>query len=200
MAAKGPGPQAARNREDCRTRTRLLPVIICSQPDLGWSAGRSGAGCRSGKLPPRACPIRAGRTLPRRTALASALLSGYSANIATLSVPIGYEALERRDGRVSGNWMPAQQSSATIWTPRARRRNWSRTRPAPSSRWRSPTRARRLASRTSPDAQKDAFGGKIGGIEPAPPNQSIAAIIAADKFGRATGELVESGNRPCWRR
>ena len=46
------------------------------------------------------------------------------------------------------------------------------------------------------DAHKDAFGGKIFGIEAgAPANQSIAAMIAADKFGLGDWELVESGEQ-----
>ena len=94
------------------TRTRLLPVIICASLT---SAGLLAAPALAAD-PASCATVRLSdpgwTDITATDGVASALLSGlgYSANIATLSVPIGYEALKNAETDVFlGNWMPAQQ-------------------------------------------------------------------------------------------
>lgn len=124
---------------------------------------------------------------------------GYTPDIATLSVPVGYEALKNGQTDVFlGNWMPAQQKF---------RDNLDATgdieelvRNLEGAKF---TLAVNKAGADAGvgdfadlDAQKDAFEGKIYGIEPgAPANQSIQAMIEADEFGLGDWELVESGEQ-----
>nr|WP_211657923.1 choline ABC transporter substrate-binding protein [Paracoccus subflavus] len=124
---------------------------------------------------------------------------GYEPDIATLSVPVGYEALKNGQTDVFlGNWMPAQQTfrddldaSGTVV---------ELVQNLEGAKF---TLAVNKAGADAGvkdfgdlDAQKDAFGGKIYGIEPgAPANQSIQAMIEADEFGLGDWELVESGEQ-----
>ena len=133
--------------------------------------------------------------------VASALLSGlgYSANIATLSVPIGYEALKNAETDVFlGNWMPAQQKFRDDLDASGKTQELVQNLTGAKFTLAVTDAGAALGIKdfADLDAQKDAFGGKIYGIEPgAPANQSIAAIIAADKFGLGDWELVESGEQ-----
>lgn len=124
---------------------------------------------------------------------------GYTPDIATLSVPVGYEAL--KNGQTDlflGNWMPAQQKfrddldAAGTIDVLAQNLEGAKFTLAVN-------KAGAEAGVTDfadLDAQKDAFGGKIYGIEPgAPANQSIQAMIEADEFGLGDWELVESGEQ-----
>ncbi|SCY84633.1 choline ABC transporter substrate-binding protein [Paracoccus tibetensis] len=124
---------------------------------------------------------------------------GYQADIATLSVPVGYEALKGAQTDVFlGNWMPAQQrfrddldASGTV-TELVRNLEGAKFTLAVN-----PAAAELgVTDFADLDAHRDAFQGRIYGIEPgAPANQSIQAMIDSDEFGLGDWELVESGEQ-----
>lgn len=124
---------------------------------------------------------------------------GYTPDIATLSVPVGYEAL--KSGQTDlflGNWMPAQQKfrddldAAGTIQELVRNLEGAKFTLAVN---RAGADAG-VADFADLDAQKDAFDGKIYGIEPgAPANQSIQAMIDNDDFGLGDWTLVESGEQ-----
>lgn len=124
---------------------------------------------------------------------------GYTPDIKTLSVPIGYEALKGGETDVFlGNWMPAQQSFRDDLEASGKTQILVTNLTGAKF-----TLAVTDAIKDLPikdfadlDAHKDAFAGKIYGIEPgAPANQNIAKMIEADKFGLGDWELVESGEQ-----
>lgn len=124
---------------------------------------------------------------------------GYAPNIATLSVPVGYEALKGAQTDVFlGNWMPAQAAFREDLdadggvTELAQNLEGAKftlaVNPAAA--------ALGVADFADLDAHRDAFEGKIYGIEPgAPANQNIQGMIDADLFGLGDWELVESGEQ-----
>ena len=194
------------------TRTRLLPVIICASLT---SAGLLAAPALAAD-PASCATVRLSdpgwTDITATDGVASALLSGlgYSANIATLSVPIGYEALKNAETDVFlGNWMPAQQKFRDDLDASGKTQELVQNLTGATRQVEGGSRGAKFTLAVTDagaalgikdfadlDAQKDAFGGKIYGIEPgAPANQSIAAIIAADKFGLGDWELVESGEQ-----
>lgn len=124
---------------------------------------------------------------------------GYTPDIATLSVPVGYEALKNGQTDVFlGNWMPAQQrfrddlDAAGTIEELARNLEGAKFTLAVN---RAGAEAG-VSDFADLDAQREAFGGKIYGIEPgAPANQSIQSMIEADEFGLGDWELVESGEQ-----
>lgn len=124
---------------------------------------------------------------------------GYTPEIATLSVPVGYEALKNgQTDMFLGNWMPAQQKfrddldasgSIDVLAQNLEGAKFTLAVNKPGAE----TGVEDFADL---DAQKDAFGAKIFGIEPgAPANQSIQAMIDADEFGLGDWTLVESGEQ-----
>lgn len=124
---------------------------------------------------------------------------GYAPDVQTLSVPIGYEAL--KDGQIDaflGNWMPAQQKfrddlDASGQTVELVRNLTGAKFTLGVNKAGADLGIKDFADL---DAHRDAFEGKIYGIEPgAPANQSIAGMIAADKHGLGDWELVESGEQ-----
>lgn len=133
--------------------------------------------------------------------VAAALLEalGYTPDIATLSVPVGYEALKNGDTDLFlGNWMPAQQKfrddldAAGSIAELVRNLEGAKFTLAVNA----PGAEAGVADFSDLDAHKDAFDGKIYGIEPgAPANQSIQAMIDADEFGLGDWTLVESGEQ-----
>ncbi|WP_234855831.1 choline ABC transporter substrate-binding protein [Paracoccus everestensis] len=124
---------------------------------------------------------------------------GYTPDIATLSVPVGYEALKNGQTDVFlGNWMPAQQKfrddldAAGTIDVLAQNLEGAKFTLAVNKAGADAG----VADFADLDAQKDAFGGKIYGIEPgAPANQSIQTMIENDDFGMGDWELVESGEQ-----
>lgn len=124
---------------------------------------------------------------------------GYTPHIATLSVPVGYEAL--KSGQTDlflGNWMPAQQKfrddldAAGTIVELVQNLEGAKFTLAVN---RAGADAG-VAGFADLDARKDAFGGKIYGIEPgAPANQSIQGMIDNDDFGLGDWTLVESGEQ-----
>lgn len=131
------------------------------------------------------------------TVLLTAL--GYTPDIPTLSVPVGYEALKNGQTDVFlGNWLPAQQSFRDdldahgsivelVQNLEGAKFTLAVNKAGADAG---------VADFADLDAQRDAFDGKIYGIEPgAPANQSIQAMIEADEFGLGDWELVESGEQ-----
>lgn len=133
--------------------------------------------------------------------VANAVLTGlgYKPNIATLSVPIGYEALKKGETDVFlGNWMPAQQKFRDDLDASGKTEELVQNLDGAKFTLAVTDAAKDLNVKdfADLDAHKDAFKGKIYGIEPgAPANQSIAKMIAEDKFGLGDWELVESGEQ-----
>lgn len=133
--------------------------------------------------------------------VATAVLTGlgYKPNVATLSVPVGYEALKKGDTDVFlGNWMPAQQKfrndldASGVTEVLVQNLEGAKFTLAVTDA----AKDLNVKDFADLDAHKDAFQGKIYGIEPgAPANQSIAKMIAEDKFGLGDWELVESGEQ-----
>ncbi|TGN61721.1 choline ABC transporter substrate-binding protein [Paracoccus liaowanqingii] len=133
--------------------------------------------------------------------VAAALLEalGYTPDIATLSVPVGYEALKGAQTDVFlGNWMPAQASFRTDLdadggvTELVQNLEGAKFTLAVNPA----AVALGVADFADLDAHRDAFEGKIYGIEPgAPANQNIQGMIDADTFGLGDWELVESGEQ-----
>ncbi|MBV0892660.1 choline ABC transporter substrate-binding protein [Paracoccus sp. Z118] len=124
---------------------------------------------------------------------------GYEPDIQSLSVPIGYEAL--KTGQIDaflGNWMPAQQAFRADLDASAQVQELAvnldgakftlGVNPAGA--------ALGVADFADLDAHRDAFDGRIYGIEPgAPANLSIGGMIEADKFGLGDWELMESSEQ-----
>lgn len=133
--------------------------------------------------------------------VATAVLQGlgYTPNVATLSVPIGYEALKKAETDVFlGNWMPAQQKFRDDLEASGKTEELAQNLDGAKFTLAVTDAAKDLNVKdfADLDAHRDAFKGKIYGIEPgAPANQSIAKMIAEDKFGLGDWELVESGEQ-----
>ncbi|MTH62784.1 choline ABC transporter substrate-binding protein [Paracoccus shanxieyensis] len=133
--------------------------------------------------------------------VANAVLTGlgYKPDIKTLSVPIGYEALKNGETDVFlGNWMPAQQKFRDDLEASGKTEELVQNLEGAKFTLAVTDAAKDLNIKdfADLDAHKDAFDGKIYGIEPgAPANQSIATMIADDKFGLGDWELVESGEQ-----
>ncbi|MDF3607875.1 choline ABC transporter substrate-binding protein [Paracoccus sp. DMF-8] len=133
--------------------------------------------------------------------VATALLNGlgYTPDVKTLSVPIGYEALKKGETDVFlGNWMPAQQAfrddldASGVTEELVQNLTGAKFTLAVTDA----IKDLPIKDFADLDAHKDTFQGKIYGIEPgAPANQSIAAMIEADKFGLGDWELVESSEQ-----
>lgn len=133
--------------------------------------------------------------------IASAVLSGlgYEARILTLSVPVGYEALKKGDTDVFlGNWMPAQQKFRDDLDASGRTEELVRNLSGARFTLAVTDAAKDLGVRdfADLDAHRDAFQGRIYGIEPgAPANQTIQKMIEADRFGLGDWQLVESSEQ-----
>lgn len=133
--------------------------------------------------------------------VASVLLEGlgYKADVKTMSVPIGFEALKTGNIDVFlGNWMPAQQhfrddiekaKSADVLVKNLEGAKFTLA---------VPDYVANAGVKDFGDLAKhaDQFGKEIYGIEPgAPANQNIQKIIADEKFKLAGWKLVESGEQ-----
>jgi glycine betaine/proline transport system substrate-binding protein len=134
-------------------------------------------------------------------AIASVLLSGlgYEADVSTLSVPIGYEAMKAGDVDVFlGNWMPAQQSfrddleaagAAEVLAKNLTGAKFTLAVPAYVAE-QGVTDFAHLAEHA------EEFGSEIYGIESgAPANTNIQNMITANDFGLGEWSVVESGEQ-----
>ncbi|CAM3168642.1 glycine betaine/proline transport system substrate-binding protein [Paracoccus aminovorans] len=133
--------------------------------------------------------------------VATAVLQGlgYTPDVVTLSVPIGYEALKSGKTDVFlGNWMPAQQTFRDDLDASGKVEELVQNLEGAKFTLAVTDAAKDLDVKdfADLDAHKDAFQGKIYGIEPgAPANQTIQKMIDADKFGLGDWELIESGEQ-----
>ncbi|MGH6858614.1 MAG: choline ABC transporter substrate-binding protein [Phyllobacterium sp.] len=124
---------------------------------------------------------------------------GYKADVKSLSVPIGYEALKNKEIDVFlGNWMPAQQKfrddldKANAVDVIAKNLTGAKfTLAVPNY-----VAAEGVKSFGDLSKHADKFESKIYGIEPgAPANQNIEKIIGDEKFSLNGWNLVESGEQ-----
>jgi glycine betaine/proline transport system substrate-binding protein len=124
---------------------------------------------------------------------------GYTPDVRSLSVPIGYEALKTAQiDAFLGNWMPAQQAFRADLDASGQVQELAVN--LEGAKFTLGVNAAGAALGVKDfadlDAQRAAFEGRIYGIEPgAPANLSIAGMIAADKFGLGDWELVESSEQ-----
>ena len=134
-------------------------------------------------------------------AVASVLLEalGYEADVATLSVPIGYEALAGGDLDVFlGNWMPAQQAFRAELEEADAVEVLGQNLAGAKFTLAVPSYVAEAGVSDFADLSEHAerFDQEIHGIESgAPANQSIQAMIEADDFGLGEWEVVESGEQ-----
>ena len=147
--------------------------------------------------------------------VASVLLDalGYEADVKTLSVPIGYQAMKNGEIDVFlGNWMPAQKSfvddldaakaaeEEVIELKRKQSQLEVMTKNLEGAKFTLavPAYMAEKGVKDFADLAKhaDEFESKIYGIEPgAPANQNIQKIIGANDFGLKGWQLVESGEQ-----
>lgn len=133
--------------------------------------------------------------------VASVLLDalGYQADVATLSVPIGYEAMKSGDIDVFlGNWMPAQQNFRDDLDAAKAADVLTRNLTGAKFTLAVPSYVADGGVKDFADlaAHADAFGSKIYGIESgAPANTNIQNMITANDFGLKDWTVVESGEQ-----
>jgi glycine betaine/proline transport system substrate-binding protein len=131
-------------------------------------------------------------------AIASVILDGlgYTTDIQTLSVLVGYQSLKNQDIDVFlGNWMPAQQNfiddlneanAAEVLTKNLTGAKFTLAVPKHVAEM-------GVSDFADLDQHADAFDRKIYGIEPgAPANENIQRMIDADDFGLGDWSVVES--------
>lgn len=134
-------------------------------------------------------------------AIASVLLDGlgYKADVKTMSVPIGYEALKSGDTDVFlGNWMPAQQKFRDDLDASKSAEVVVKNLTGAKFTLAVPTYVADAGVKNFKDlaANSDKFRSEIFGIEPgAPANQNIQKIIADTNFKLDGWKLVESGEQ-----
>lgn len=133
--------------------------------------------------------------------VASVLLGalGYEADVKTLSVPIGYQAMKNKEIDVFlGNWMPAQKSFIDDLNSAKAIEVIGQNLEGAKFTLAVPSYMAEKGIKNFSDLAKhgDEFDHKIYGIEAgAPANQNIQKIIADEKFGLKGWELVESGEQ-----
>jgi glycine betaine/proline transport system substrate-binding protein len=124
---------------------------------------------------------------------------GYKADVKTMSVPIGYEALKNKETDVFlGNWMPAQQKFRDDLDKNKAADVLVKNLTGAKFTLAVPNYVADEGVKTFADLAKhaDKFESKIYGIEPgAPANQNIEKIIGDKTFGLDGWKLVESGEQ-----
>ncbi|MBK4215852.1 choline ABC transporter substrate-binding protein [Paracoccus caeni] len=124
---------------------------------------------------------------------------GYTPDIATLSVPVGYEALKNGETDLFlGNWLPAQKPFRDDLDATGDIQELVQNLEGAKFTLAVNKAGADLgvADFADLDQHRDAFDGKIFGIEPgAPANQLIQGMIDNDDFGLADWELVESSEQ-----
>lgn len=134
-------------------------------------------------------------------AIASVLLEGlgYKADVKTMSVPIGYEAIKSGNSDVFlGNWMPAQQKFRDDLDQAKAAEVIVKNLEGAKFTLAVPDYVAAEGVKDFADLSKhaDKFGKEIYGIEPgAPANQNIEKIIADEKFKLDGWKLVESSEQ-----
>lgn len=134
-------------------------------------------------------------------ALAGVVLAGlgYTQDVKSLSVPIGYEALKTGDLDVFlGNWMPAQQHFRDDLEKSKAVEVLNRNLEGAKFTLGVPSYVADAGVKDFKDlaANADKFGDRIYGIESgAPANQSLQKMVEADDFGLKGWQVVESGEQ-----
>ncbi len=124
---------------------------------------------------------------------------GYTPNVKTLSVPIGYQAMKNGEIDVFlGNWMPAQKAFIDDLNSAKAVEVLGKNLEGAKFTLAVPTYVAEKGIKNFADLQKHAeeFDSKIYGIEPgAPANQNIQKMITANDFGLKDWQVVESGEQ-----
>lgn len=134
-------------------------------------------------------------------ALASVVLDGlgYTADVKTLSVPIGYQALANKEIDVFlGNWMPAQTAFRKDLDDKGAADELARNLEGAKFTLAVPTYVADEGVKDIKDlaAHADAFGRRIYGIEAgAPANENIQKMIADPAFDLSGWELTASSEQ-----
>lgn len=134
-------------------------------------------------------------------AIAGVLLSGlgYTQDVKTLSVPIGYESMKNRNIDVFlGNWMPAQQKFIDALNEAKAVEVLATNLTGAKFTLAVPNYVAEAGVKDFRDlaANADKFGKQIYGIEPgAPANANIQKMIDADDFSLKGWKVVESGEQ-----
>lgn len=134
-------------------------------------------------------------------ALAGVVLAGlgYTQDVKTLSVPIGYESM--KNGNVDvflGNWMPAQQKFIDALNEAKAVEVLATNLTGAKFTLAVPTYVSDAGVKDFKDlaANADKFGSQIYGIEPgAPANANIQKMVDANDFGLKGWKVVESGEQ-----
>ena len=134
-------------------------------------------------------------------AIASTLLEamGYQADIKSLSVPIGYQAIENKEIDVFlGNWMPAQTKFVDGLNQKKAVEKLAENLQGAKFTLAVPTYVADAGVKDFKDlaANGDKFSHKIYGIEAgAPANTNMVNMIKANDFGLKDWTVVESGEQ-----
>jgi glycine betaine/proline transport system substrate-binding protein len=124
---------------------------------------------------------------------------GYTADISTISVPIGYEAMKSGEIDVFlGNWMPAQQHFRDDLDSAGAAEVLNQNLTGAKFTLAVPTYVSEQGVSDFADLAEhaDEFDSKIYGIESgAPANANITRMIEADDFGLGDWSVVESGEQ-----
>ncbi|WP_137129915.1 choline ABC transporter substrate-binding protein [Rhizobium sp. FY34] len=179
----------------CRTR-RLLASIMLSAFAASGAMAAEPAACKTIRLSdPDWTDITA------TNGVASVVLEalGYTADVKTLSVPIGYQSMKNGEIDVFlGNWMPAQKAFVDDLTSAKAIEVVTKNLEGAKFTLAVPSYVADKGVKDFADLQKlaDGFDKKIYGIEPgAPANANIQKMIDANDFGLKGWELVESGEQ-----
>jgi len=131
-------------------------------------------------------------------AIATVLLEGlgYTTDIQTLSVLVGYQSMKNKDIDVFlGNWMPAQQKFIDELNAAQAAEVLTKNLSGAKYTLAVPTYVTEKGIKDLKDLAQhtESFGGKIYGIEPgAPGNENIQKMIDANEFGLGEWAVVES--------
>jgi len=134
-------------------------------------------------------------------AIAGVLLDGlgYTQDVKTLSVPIGYESMKNGNLDVFlGNWMPAQQKFIDALNEAKAVEVLGTNLTGAKFTLAVPNYVAEAGVKDFKDlaANADKFGSQIYGIEPgAPANANIQKMIDAGEFGLKDWKVVESGEQ-----
>jgi len=124
---------------------------------------------------------------------------GYTQDVKTLSVPIGYESMKNGNLDVFlGNWMPAQQKFIDALNEAKAVEVLGTNLTGAKFTLAVPTYVAEAGVKHFKDlaANADKFGSQIYGIEPgAPANANIQKMIDANDFGLKGWKVVESGEQ-----
>jgi glycine betaine/proline transport system substrate-binding protein len=175
---------------------RLIAGLTISACAAGSAIAADDAACKTIRLSdPGWTDITA------TNAVASVVLDGlgYTPDVKTLSVPIGYQSMKNGEIDVFlGNWMPAQKAFIDDLTNAKAIEQMGTNLQGAKFTLAVPSYVADKGVKDFADLQKqaDGFGKKIYGIEPgAPANANIQKMIDANDFGLKGWELVESGEQ-----